>query len=346
MDVPRPTVAPPGRLVRLGVVLDTRNPIERLLEVARMCDRAGIGALWVEDVEEAGVGPAPAAGVGDAGDDAPRLDAWTALALLAGEVRSARIGAVLDAAAWPATRLARMAATLGALTGGRFELTLRGSAASAAGAVRAFREALAATTVPAAPATIGVQLAAAAAPAAGGVPGAPGGPATPAAEVIAAPPGPEAEVIAVVDDLVLPTAPLAATLAAAAAARRAAVGAGRGPRTLGVAARLPVSVGRTSAEAQARWQAEPAFAALGASEQAGLFGTLEQCHDRVVALAHAGVSDLRCLLPNAIDIHDVIAQLTAMTIGSADKLVPGAPRTRVPEPPAGWGGRSRFPRPS
>ena len=377
MDVPRPTVAPPGRLVRLGVVLDTRNPIERLLEVARMCDRAGIGALWVEDVEEAGVGPAPAAGVGDAGDDAPRLDAWTALALLAGEVRSARIGAVLDAAAWPPTRLARMAATLGALTGGRFELTLRGSAASAAEAVRAFREALAATTVPAAlappaepaaagpavllaaggpaygavalpaePATIGVQLAAAAAPAAGGVPGAPGGPATPAAEVIAAPPGPEAEVIAVVDDLVLPTVPLAATLAAAAAARRAAVGAGRGPRTLGVAARLPVSVGRTSAEAQARWQAEPAFAALGASEQAGLFGTLEQCHDRVVALAHAGVSDLRCLLPNAIDIHDVIAQLTAMTIGSADKLVPGAPRTRVPEPPAGWGGRSRFPRPS
>src|SRR6266571_891824 len=150
MDVPRPTVAPPGRLVRLGVVLDTRNPIERLLEVARMCDRAGIGALWVEDVEEAGVGPAPAAGVGDAGDDAPRLDAWTALALLAGEVRSARIGAVLDAAAWPPTRLARMAATLGALTGGRFELTLRGSAASAAEAVRAFREALAATTVPAA----------------------------------------------------------------------------------------------------------------------------------------------------------------------------------------------------
>src|SRR6266511_1451531 len=366
MDVPRPTVAPPGRLGRLGVVLDTRNPIERLLEVARMCDRAGIGALWVEDVEEAGVGPAPAAGVGDAGDDAPRLDAWTALALLAGEVRSARIGAVLDAAAWPATRLARMAATLGALTGGRFELTLRGSAASAAEAVRAFREALAATTVPAAlappaepaaagpavllaaggpaygavalpaePATIGVQLAAAAAPAAGGVPGAPGGPATPAAEVIAAPPGPEAEVIAVVAALVLPTAPLAATLAAAAAARRAAVGAGRGPRTLGVAARLPVSVGRTSAEAQARWQAEPAFAALGASEQAGLFGTLEQCHDRVVALAHAGVSDLRCLLPNAIDIHDVIAQLTAMTIGSADKPVPA----RTTHAPPGFTGR-------
>src|SRR6266536_1306713 len=327
MDVPRPTVAPPGRLVRLGVVLDTRNPIERLLEVARMCDRAGIGALWVEDVEEAGVGPAPAAGVGDAGDDAPRLDAWTALALLAGEVRSARIGAVLDAAAWPATRLARMAATLGALTGGRFELTLRGSAASAAEAVRAFREALAATTVPAA-------LAPPAEPAAAG----------PA--VLLAAGGPAYGAVALPAEPATIGVQLAAALAAAAAARRAAVGAGRGPRTLGVAARLPVSVGRTSAEAQARWQAEPAFAALGASEQAGLFGTLEQCHDRVVALAHAGVSDLRCLLPNAIDIHDVIAQLTAMTIGSADKLVPGAPRTGVPEPPAGWGGRSRFPRPS
>jgi alkanesulfonate monooxygenase SsuD/methylene tetrahydromethanopterin reductase-like flavin-dependent oxidoreductase (luciferase family) len=154
------------------------------------------------------------------------------------------------------------------------------------------------------------------------------------------------EALALVDDLVLPTAPLAATLAAAAATRQAALRAGRGPATLGVAARLPVSVGRTSAEAQARWEAEPSFAALGSFEEAGLFGTLEQCHDRVVALAHAGVSDLRCLLPNAIDIHDVIAQLTAMTIGSVDKLVPGAPRTRVPEPPAGWGGRSRFPRPS
>jgi alkanesulfonate monooxygenase SsuD/methylene tetrahydromethanopterin reductase-like flavin-dependent oxidoreductase (luciferase family) len=377
MDVPRPTVAPPGRLVRLGVVLDTRNPIERLLEVARMCDRAGIGALWVEDVEEEA-----------------RLDAWTALALLAGEVRRARIGVVLDAGAWPVARLARMAATVGALTGGRFELTLRAGADQAVGAVTAFREALASTTVPATLAPSAEEAAAgppvplAAGPAYGaialpaepptlGVQVAPaGGPAAPppaapplAAPPLAAPPpaapppaapssaapssaapgrpaAPLAKVIADVDDLVLATAPLAGTLAAAGAARRAAAEAGRAQGTLGVAARLPVSVGRTSAEAQARWEAEPAFAALGDSEQAGLFGTLEQCHDRVVALAHAGVSDLRCLLPNAIDIHDVIAQLTAMTIGTADKLVPGAPRTRVPEPPTGWGGRSRFPRPS
>src|SRR5574341_898161 len=102
MDVPRPTAAPPGRLVRLSVVLDTRNPIERLLEVARMCDRAGIGALWVEDLAEQpgpGVAPEPPGGAepgaGRGVGGSARVDAWTALALLAGEVRRARVGAVL-----------------------------------------------------------------------------------------------------------------------------------------------------------------------------------------------------------------------------------------------------------
>ena len=361
MDVPRPTVAPPGRLVRLGVVLDTRNPIERLREVARMCDRAGIGALWVEDLPDGrgrhhdrGGGEGDASDANEGGGGPARLDAWTALAALAGEVRGARIGAVLDADAWQPARLARMAATVGALTGGRFELSLRRHARdpgdpsvgpAAGAALRALREAIAATTVPAAVAT----------PAGGPGYDAVAVPAewpTIAVEVDPAAPEGVEEVAAMVplaDDLVLPRAPLAATLAAATAVRGAAARAGRAAATVGVAARLPVSVGRTVAEAQARWDAEPAFAALGASADAavhGLYGTLEQCHDRVVALAHAGVSDLRCLLPNAIDVHDVIAQLTAMTIGTVERSVPGAPRTRVPSPPPGWGGRSRFPRPS
>jgi alkanesulfonate monooxygenase SsuD/methylene tetrahydromethanopterin reductase-like flavin-dependent oxidoreductase (luciferase family) len=349
MDVPRPTAAPPGRLVRLGVVLDTRNPVERLLDVARMCDRAGIGALWVED------SPPPAAGgpgsaetggpdgsPGGTAAAAPRLDAWTALALLAGEVRRARVGAVLDAREWAPGRLARMAATLGARTGGRVEVTLRGDAAR----VLAVREALAGTTVPAVVAPSGGGGGPAIVPAGGpafGTVALPASPTTLAVQVgdVAAL---QPEVLAAVDDLLLPPGPVTATLEAAAALRRAAAAAGRGPATLGVAARLPVSVGRTVAEAQARWDAEPEFAALGPPASAGVFGTLEQCHERVVELAHAGITELRCLLPNAIDVHDVIAQLTAMTIGAADKLVPGAPRTRVPEPPAGWGGRSRFPR--
>ena len=77
-----------------------------------------------------------------------------------------------------------------------------------------------------------------------------------------------------------------------------------------------------------------------------MFGTLEHCHERVIALAHAGVTDLRCVLPNAPDVHDVIAQATAMTVGTVAKLVAGAPRSEPPPPPEGWGGRSRFPRPS
>ena len=42
----------------------------------------------------------------------------------------------------------------------------------------------------------------------------------------------------------------------------------------------------------ARGAAGPAFAALGPPARAGVFGTLEHCHERVIALAHAGVTDL------------------------------------------------------
>jgi hypothetical protein len=52
------------------------------------------------------------------------------------------------------------------------------------------------------------------------------------------------------------------------------------------------------------------------------------------------------VLPGAPDIHDVIAQATAMTVGTVAQLAPGAPRSPAPPPPEGWGGRSRFPRPS
>ncbi len=326
MDV-QPTAAPPGRLLRLGVVLDTRNPFERLREVARMCDRAGIGALWVED-------PPPAPG----GSGSARLEAWTALVLVAPDLRRARLGALLDAGSRSPALLARMAASLGVTVGGRLELTLRagGGPVDLGGAVSALRAELATIWVPSmvSPGQAGPVLDAVALPAERPTIGVAVPTASPADLEWAA---------AIADDLVLPSAPIEATLEAAVAARQAAARAGRGT-PLGIAARLPVSVGRTSAEALARWEAEPAFAALGRPDQVGIFGTLEQCHERVVALAHAGVTDLRCLLPNAIDIHDVIAQLTAMTVGSADKLVPGAPRTRVPEPPPGWGGRSRFPK--
>jgi alkanesulfonate monooxygenase SsuD/methylene tetrahydromethanopterin reductase-like flavin-dependent oxidoreductase (luciferase family) len=156
------------------------------------------------------------------------------------------------------------------------------------------------------------------------------------------------ELAAVVDSVLLPSAGpgagVEAAMALATEVRDAAVAAGRDPGTLGVAARLPVSIGRTRAEARARWDASPALASLGEPEGLAVFGTLEQCHETVIGLAHAGVTELRCLLPDAVDVHDVIAQVTAMSVGTVEQLAPGTPRSPAPAPPPGWGGRSRFPR--
>jgi len=324
----RPTSPPPGRLLRLGVVLDTRNPVGRLTEVARMCDRVGIAALWLEDTPE----------------PTPRLEAWTTLALLAPATGRARVGALLDTGRRPPATLAAMAATLGAAAGDRLELCLRGAPPSAgpsrlAPYVEAFLDALAETAVPAGLDAGASSLSAAVR----------SGPAArPTLSVEAAGPEQLAWAVGIADDLLLPgrdadgaALPFDQVLAAAGEARRACLAAGRDPATLGIAARLPVSIGRTTAEAHARWQAEPVFAGLGRPEEVAVFGTLERCHDRVIELAHAGVTDLRCLLPNSLDVHDVIAQVTAMTIGTVAQLAPGAPRSPAPEPPVGWGGRPR-----
>jgi hypothetical protein len=271
----RPTRPPPGRLVRLGVVLDPRNPPDRLAEIAGMCDRAGIGAVWADDRATLAV-------------VAPRVArAQLGVAVPAG----ADLGALL--ADWPVDRL---------------ELTLPDAPA---GTLRAVRDAA--------------------------------GPARPRLAVALDGRADPAPWLAVVDDVLLAGATVDQVAAAATTLRETAARLGRDPATLGVAARLPVSVGRTVAEARARWEAEAAFAALGPPEEVAIFGTLEQCHQQVIGLAHAGVSDLRCLLPNSADVHDVIAQLTAMTVGTVDKLVPGAPRSPAPPPPPGWGGRPRFP---
>jgi alkanesulfonate monooxygenase SsuD/methylene tetrahydromethanopterin reductase-like flavin-dependent oxidoreductase (luciferase family) len=319
----RPTLPPPGRLVRLGVVLDARNPAGRLAEVARMCDRVGIGAVWVDD--SARPGPPPDG----------ELDAWTVLAALAPATTRVRLGAMLLAGRRPAPLLAEMAASLAALAGDRVEVSLL---AADGAPLRPYADAFAAALATAAAAGAGADATAAAAR--------PGGRPTVAVEVG----DPEKLdrdsldwLVGVADD-VLVTAADVDRVAETARELRAACGlAGREPESLGVAVRLPVSVGRTVTEARARWDAEPAFAELGPPEQAGVYGTLEQCHQRVIAFAHAGVTDLRCVLPNAGDIHDVIAQVTAMTVGTVDKLAPGAPRSPAPPPPEGWGGRPRFP---
>ncbi len=148
-----------------------------------------------------------------------------------------------------------------------------------------------------------------------------------------------ASLLGVVDDIVLSAWQTPDLETAADEARAAAMDAGRDPASLGVAALVPVSVGRTDAEAAVRAQMDPDFARFGHPAEIGIFGTLEECQDRVIALAHAGITDLRCVLPATPDVHDVIAQLTAMTIGTVDVLVPGSFRSPAPPPPQGWGGR-------
>lgn len=100
---------------------------------------------------------------------------------------------------------------------------------------------------------------------------------------------------------------------------------------------LPVSIGRTTAEARARAGLD--YSGYGQPERDGIFGTLEECQDQVIALAHQGVTDLRVVLPDAADIDDVVAQLTAMVVGSTEVLRPDAPRSVAPDAPRDWGGR-------
>jgi hypothetical protein len=304
----QPTLAPPGRLVRLGVVLDARGPAARLGEVARMCDRAGIGAVWLDDSAPSG---------------APPADPLGRLRELAPLVARARLGAMLGAPGQVAALdgLPAGPGHLGALDGlpgGRLELTLLGGDRPQA---ERLLERFGA-----------------------------GGPRPTLAVEVGDPERLDGERLAwlagVADDVLVVAGDVDRVAERARALREAFGLVGRDPGSLGVAVRLPVSIGRTVAEAAARWDAEPAFAGLGPPTRAGVFGTLEQCHDRVLALAHAGVTDLRCVLPGAPDIHDVIAQATAMTVGTVAQLAPGAPRSPAPPPPEGWGGRSRFPRPS
>ena len=119
-------------------------------------------------------------------------------------------------------------------------------------------------------------------------------------------------------------------LAAMAAPARASAG--------GLAVLLPISVGRTDAEARARLHRDPWLAALDGSG-AVLVGTLEACQDAVISLIHAGVSDLRLRPAAAPDLPDVLAQLSALGRSPLDRLRPGAPRSPAPPAPADWGGR-------
>lgn len=300
----RPTRAPLGRLTRLGVVLDGSSPLARLTALARMCERAGIDAVWLAD-------PGVAAST--------QLDALAIARQIATDLQRARLGLMVDPEVRSTTALAAAVAGLARATGVPIEVAVQGEHPSVADYTRSLRDELQGAMRGDRP-----RLSAVAASVEG-----------------------VRRLLETVDDVVLPGWLHADLESAADAARAAAVDAGRDPSSLGVAALVPVSIGRTGAEASARADLDPLFGQFGDPAEIGIFGTLEECQDRVIALAHAGISDLRCLLPNAPDVHDVIAQLTAIAVGTTDVLLPGALRSPAPPPPEGWGGRAPQPtRPS
>jgi len=302
-----------------------------------MCDRAGVDVVWVADA-------------GAFADGHPRLEAWMALTLAGLETARSRTGAMLDIAVRPPATLAAMAGTLDVVVGGRLEIGFMGGpererrplgaegSESTARArrleeyARVVRTLLAGESRGARKPTHEVRDAAL-----GIASPQPAGP--PVSVEVTDLPG-IGVAARIADDVVIPAMSVPDLAAMIEQLRAGCETARRDPSSLGIAVELPVSIGRTSAEAQARASAESLFRTIGHPSKVGIFGTLEQCQDRVIELAHAGVTELRCIVPGTADVHDVIAQLTAMVVGTVDVLSPTAPRSRVPDPPAGWGGRS------
>jgi alkanesulfonate monooxygenase SsuD/methylene tetrahydromethanopterin reductase-like flavin-dependent oxidoreductase (luciferase family) len=293
-----PASAPIDRLARLGVVLDESAVGDRVAGLARLCDRAGIDAIWLSDL------------FGAAAD--PGSNIWARSLEIGPTVERAVIGVFVGPDQSIAEIVSRVASIK--VTGRhRIELTLTGRRAP--GIIAALTATLAERW----------------------------GAERPSLAVLLEQLDAFDEIGQIVDDIVLPGWIFPDLEAAADEVRARAVNVGRDPTTLGVASLVPASVGRTDAEARARADLDPLFQRVGHPEAIGVFGALEDCQDRVIALAHAGITDLRCLLPNTPDILDVIAQLTAITVGTTDVLIPGSLRSPAPPPPAGWGGRPDVP---
>lgn len=235
--------------------------------------------------------------------DAAPKDALTVLSTIAREVRRARLGAILDPALHPPEDLASTAHSLYDALGGRLELSFTAGPEDYVAIVRRL---------------------------VGG----------PTLAIVGDTSGAFDVAARVADDVVLPPSDHGAVARLVDLLRTACDRNDRDAASIGVAMVVPVSIGRTTAEASARADADPLFQRVGDPREVGVFGTLEQCQERVIGLAHAGVTDLRCVVPNAPDIPDVLAQLTAIAIGTADVLTPGTPRSKSPDPPAGWGGRA------
>jgi alkanesulfonate monooxygenase SsuD/methylene tetrahydromethanopterin reductase-like flavin-dependent oxidoreductase (luciferase family) len=99
---------------------------------------------------------------------------------------------------------------------------------------------------------------------------------------------------------------------------RAAVG--RTPADLPIAVVLPVSIGRTTREAEARAVRDPALSGRWHPRRAGLFGTLEHAQEQAMALRRSGADEVRAIVADEEDIADLLAQLRAALVGPTPLL--------------------------
>ena len=247
------------------------------------------------------------------------------LSTVARDVHRARLGAIVNPAFRPPAVLAAMARTLDGAIGGRLELSFTAGSNLAEHLALGldFPDEDAAWHRAEGCAAIVREL-----------------PRPPTLAVVGATPAAFDVAARIADDVVLPPSDPGGVAHAVDLLRAACERNEREVTAIGVAMTVPVSIGRTTAEASARAEADPRFRGLGSLREVGIFGTLEQCQERVIELAHAGISDLRCAVPNAPDMPDVLAQLMAIAIGTVDVLTPGSPRSKSPDPPQGWGGRA------
>lgn len=327
----RPATAPPGRLVRLALVLDPRNDAAQTLRVAQMAERAGLQALWINDRLVTADGIA-------------RMEAWTMLTVAAMYTSSIRVGAMFASGLRSPQALAAMVGSMDTVVEGRLELGVAAGwydreyaglglafpdAANRIDQMGRFAETLM-TLTRGEPLTEGGPALGVASPQEGG----------PSLTVEARGRRQLGIAVRLADNVLLPTKPLSEIHALVETARAAAEDEGRDPASLGFAVQLPVSVGRTNAESDVRVEIDDLLAQIDI-KTIGVHGDLERCQDIMIELAHLGIGEVRCVLPNVADIDDVIAQLTATTVGTTEVLKPGSPRSEAPPPPPGWGSPPR-----
>lgn len=95
--------------------------------------------------------------------------------------------------------------------------------------------------------------------------------------------------------------------------------AGLGPDQHVVVASLPVAIGRTLNEAEARALRDPRFVAEHPRES-GLFGTYEHAQEQVLDLAAAGADLLRVTVADEVDVADLLAQVRSLVVGATPVL--------------------------